>query len=269
MLRSSYHFGDDKCPILACAIHTGHDIRPELLRLTGVPEADRLREEDPYTGTIAELFSNHIILHSSRFETDLNRAPAMAVYQKPEDCWDLPARTGLIPAELLEELQTDYNDWYVILRYQIERLLQFNHKLIILDLHSFNHRRQGPGMPPDPQAQNPDIIIGRNNLPRELYPRIDQLRALLDGKEWSGINLDCRCDVKFSGGNLSRWINYNFSGRVVCLAIEFKKIWMDEWSGTVYEPGFTELKAIFREQTMLWVESLLQQSNSPHPSIEI
>lgn len=257
MIRSSYHFGSDSGGILACAIHNGHEIRPDLLSITGVSEADRLREEDPFTGSIAELFLNRIVVGSSRFEIDLNRSPEMAIYQKPEDCWGLNARTQDIPAALLTSLQADYSEWYVVLRYQIERLLRYNDHLIVLDLHSYNHRRLGPGQEPDPQALNPDIIIGRNNLSAAVYPRIEELRGMLDGAHVLGRKLDCRCDVKFSGGYLSRWINHNFPGRVICPAIEFKKIWMDEWSGEVYEPDFTELKEFFVDRVSLWAKNCL------------
>lgn len=36
-------------PLVATAIHDGHFVRPEALELMAIPEAERLREEDPYT----------------------------------------------------------------------------------------------------------------------------------------------------------------------------------------------------------------------------
>ncbi len=39
-----------KGPIVATAIHNGHDVRPEVRELLAISEEDRLREEDPFTG---------------------------------------------------------------------------------------------------------------------------------------------------------------------------------------------------------------------------
>jgi hypothetical protein len=35
---------------------------------------------------------------------------------------------------------------------------------------------------------------------------------------------------------MSRWINDRYAGRGCALAIEVKKIYMDEWSGEAFEP---------------------------------
>lgn len=252
MIRSSYHFGDDARPLLALAIHNGHQIREDLLKLTKVSEADRLREEDPFTGSVAALFTNNIVVHTSRFEADLNRNPANAVYQHPDDCWDLDPRNADIPASLLDKIFSDYREWYAVLYYHIQRLIQKNGFLVVLDLHSYNHRRGGPDASPAPQEANPDIIIGRNSLPERYYPKIEDLRQRLDGKLISGKPIDCRCDIKFTGGALSRKLNNDFAGSVLTLAIEFKKFWMDEHSGVIDEPVFNELKALFYRAVMDW-----------------
>lgn len=252
MIRSSYYFGDTARPLIALAIHNGHHIREDLLKLTKVSEADRLREEDPYTGSVAELFSNNIVVHTSRFEADLNRNPANAVYQQPEDCWGLDVRSAEIPASLMDKIYSDYREWYAVLYYHIQRLIQKNGFLLILDLHSYNHRRGGPDAPTAPQEDNPDIILGRNNLPERYYPKIEDLRQRLDGKLICGKPIDCRCDVKFTGGALSRKLNNDFAGSVLTLAIEFKKFWMDEYSGVPDEKRFNKLKAVFYQAVMDW-----------------
>lgn len=237
MIRCKVELLDEQDPVLALAIHNGHLMHPELLQDCGISEADRLREEDPYTEAFAEAFPNRIIVYTSRFTVDLNRSPEQAVYQKPEDCWGLPVRKEALSDELLNELRADYQTWYSALAYTLNRLLEQHRFLLVLDLHSFNHRRQGPDAAPDPQAQNPDIIIGRNTMPVIFYSWADRLRSILDGTKVNGHKLDCRCDVKFTGGYLSRHLHEEFKGKVLCPAIEFKKIFMDEWSGRLDE-GF-------------------------------
>ena len=248
MIRTDYIFGNSKCKVLALAIHNGHNMPDKLLENCGIDEASRLREEDPHTGTIASLFENHIIVHDSRFMIDLNRVIQDSVYQEPDDCWGLKARKNPLSLDYLFELHSMHKAWYDVLKYQLDRILLFQPQILILDLHSYNHHRLGPDKPEDDPLLNPDIILGRSNLHPMHYPLIEKLRSRLDGLTWQGKTLDCRCDVKFSGGYLSRWINSTYPNRAICLAIEFKKIWMDEWSGKVYEPGFSELKALFKEQ---------------------
>jgi hypothetical protein len=40
-------------------------------------------------------------------------------------------------------------------------------------------------------------------------------------------------NVRFKGGYFSQWIDERYAGRGCALALEFKKIFMDEWSGEV------------------------------------
>lgn len=197
-------------------------------------------------------------MDTSRFAVDLNRNPAKAVYLTPEDCWGLNARTSPIPEALLAELRGDYQSWYALLDYQIDRLLKLHPFLVILDLHSYNHRRGGPDAEVDPQAGNPDIIIGRSNLQERHYAAAEDLRARLDGQLLLGQPLDCRADVKFTGGNLSRWLNSRHPERLICLAIEFKKIFMDEWSGRLDLPAFQSLKQLFLGGVRNWLTEYRQ-----------
>lgn len=252
MLNTAISIRDEHFPLLATAIHHGHQLPLELLAICGIDEAGRLREEDPYTGEIAELFPNNVIVHTSRFAIDLNRPPHKAVYLRPEDCWGLPVRSKPVPQELQDQLRQDYASWYSLISYQIGRLLSLHSFLIVLDLHSYNHRRGGPQAQPDPQEKNPDIIIGRGNLLKKHYPAAQALTDLLNGQKLRDGTLDCRQDIKFTGGQFSRWLNSQYPERLLCLAVEFKKTFMDEWTGTLDRPAFDNLKRLFAEAVSLW-----------------
>ncbi len=253
MIYSEVHLEDSNSPLLAFAIHAGHYLPPGLLDTCGIDEATRFGEEDPFTDGFAGLFPNRITVQTSRFTADLNRSPEKAVYLKPEDAWGLLVRKAEPGAEQLAELHKAYENWYSMVRYQVDRLLEKHLQLIVLDLHSYNHRRGGQNAEPDPQLANPDIIIGRNILPPEVYPRAEQLRALLDGKLFQGKPLDCRCDVKFTGGYFSRWLNHSYGERVFCLAIEFKKIFMDEWTGKLDWHAWKQLQNILYQAVQEWL----------------
>ena len=71
-------------PIVATAIHHGHELRPEAAEAIALSDAERLLEEDPFTGEAILDVPTHVIAHRSRFEVDLNRPAEGAVYRTPE-----------------------------------------------------------------------------------------------------------------------------------------------------------------------------------------
>ena len=81
---------EDGAPVVACALHAGHDLRPEVQKLMALGSRGRLYEEDPHTGDLTEVAGTRLVVHRSRFEVDLNRAPHLAVYREPGEAWGLP-----------------------------------------------------------------------------------------------------------------------------------------------------------------------------------
>lgn len=258
MIEAGFKFLDSSLPLLATSIHAGHKLSREMHEHCGIPEADRLREEDPFTDEAAACFPNHILLHSSRFEVDLNRIRDKAVYLRPEDCWGLPIYRDKLPPHHIATLYTDYDQWYAHLDFCVKRMLKQHPFIVVLDLHSYNHRRGGPSAPPDPQIDNPDIIIGRSNMSARYHKRVEILRSRLDGAMWNGRAIDCRADVKFPGGYLARYLNAHYPEQLVCLAVEFKKTFMDEWTGQLDRDAWDELKGLFYTAAMDWLPEALK-----------
>ena len=253
MIQCKYNLGDSKKPVLALAIHNGHRIPEAMKPYTSISASDRFREEDPHTGLFAALFENHLIVETSRFAVDLNRGLEKCVYLKPEDAWGLETRIGTMPDPLYKDLLGSYTDWYNTLIYQVNRLLNIHPFLFVLDIHSFNHRRGGADAEPDPQIANPDIILGRSNMPQKLYPLVEDLRERLKGKDFLDSQLDVRCDVKFPGGQLPRFLHERYPDRVLCIAVEFKKIFMDEWTGKLDPVAMHDLQEIFVSVAQGWI----------------
>jgi N-formylglutamate deformylase len=102
----------------------------------------------------------------------------------------------------------------------------------VLDIHTYNHRRGGPdGKPADPEG-NPQVNVGTGTLNRERWaPVIDRFVSDLTSFEFPGGALDVRENVKFFGGNLARWTHENFPESACVISVEFKKFFMDEWTG--------------------------------------
>jgi N-formylglutamate deformylase len=81
-------------PLIAAAIHSGHYVRPEVAERLAISEAERLREEDPFTDQLIDWAPTRIVGHRSRYEFDLNRPRGEAVYltQNSAGAWTCGAR---------------------------------------------------------------------------------------------------------------------------------------------------------------------------------
>ncbi len=99
-------------PLVATAIHDGHDVRPEVLDLMKISEADRLREEDPYTADWTAMAPTRVVGTRSRFELDLNRPRESAVYRTPADAWGLEVWKNGIPEAVVARSLEEYDGFY-------------------------------------------------------------------------------------------------------------------------------------------------------------
>jgi N-formylglutamate deformylase len=232
MLEKLWEIAEGQDPVVAVALHDGHELREEVAAIMALSEADRLREEDPYTGTWTGLASTRLIPCRSRFEVDLNRARKRAIYRTPEDAWGLEVWKRPLPDDVVDRSLADYDAFYAEGHRILSEMVRRHGYFVVLDLHSYNHRRGGKdGDPADPQA-NPEVNVGTGTLDRKRWgDLVDRFISDLRSFEFLGRNLDVRENVRFRGGHFSRWIHENFSGCGCCLAIEFKKFFMDEWTG--------------------------------------
>jgi N-formylglutamate deformylase len=221
-------------PLIATAIHDGHALRSDLHELVSLDEASRSREEDPHTGRIARVVPTHLIAKRSRFEVDLNRPRASAVYVKPEDAWGLALWHAPPAEDVIARSLEIYDAFYGELRAAIASKIEEHGCVAILDIHSYNHCRERT--PADP-AMNPEVNVGTGTVNGLVWrPLVDRFLA-----ELRASGFDARENVKFQGGEMSKWIHRTFPANAVCLAVEFKKTFMDEWTGTVDEAHVARL----------------------------
>jgi len=245
-------------PMLFLAIHNGHNISDDIRHIIGISESDRLREEDPFTDSFIKDKPNHIIQTTSRFAYDLNRSKEHAVYQTPEDCWGLDIYPATkLTSQQIERSMAKYEAFYTELDKIIERFLKQHQEIIVWDVHSYNHRRGGINAPFDPEIDNPEVILGTNYykyMPEKWRPLVDTIEQTFKAEGFVGefanraigaVNLDVRQNVKFPGGYLSQYVNKTYGDRVCCIAVEFKKIWMNEWTGEVDAECLQRLHEVF------------------------
>jgi N-formylglutamate amidohydrolase len=221
-------------PVVATAIHDGHELRPDVRRLIRLSDAERLREEDPYTASWTSLAPTRVVVHRSRFEVDLNRPRDGSVYRTPAECWGLDLWHEPPTQEVLERSYAEYDAFYAHVRELLDRVQRAHGRFVVYDLHSYNHRRSaaGPEVPPDDPEANPEINLGTGSLDRDRWGGVaDAFLASMRAQRVAGRPLDVRENVRFQGGWFSAWIHRTYPETGVALAIEVKKTFMDEWTG--------------------------------------
>jgi N-formylglutamate deformylase len=218
-------FGDG--PLVACAIHEGHALRPDVEKCLKLDDHQRRYEEDPFTGGWTTIAPTRIVVERSRFELDLNRPRDKAVYRIPADAWGLDVLSCPPSEELVAASLRMYDEFYAHMRFLLERLVARHGRVVVFDLHSYNHMREGRDTG-DPKL-NPEVNLGTRSMPRDFWaPVVDRWLAEMRSFNYFGRNLDVRENVKFFGGHFPTWIHENFPETVCALAIEVKKFFMDE-----------------------------------------
>ena len=224
------HAGDG--PLVATAIHGGGELRDEVADMLALDGATLFREGDPFTDEWTKVAATRVVVTRSRFEVDLNRPRSQAVYRTPEDAWGLPVWRDDPPGDLIERSLAEYDSFYKAMRNLLNGIERTQGRFVVYDFHSYNYRREGPeGTAADPEG-NPQVNVGTRTMNRQRWgPVVDAFIETMRGFDFPGGSLDVRENVRFFGGNWPRWIHENYPDTGVALAIEFKKFYMDEWTG--------------------------------------
>ena len=206
------------------------------MRHMAIRRRERFIEEDPFTDQLTAVAPTSIVVRRSRFEVDMNRARERAIYRTPGDAWGLTVWRGPLPPAVRQRSLRLYDRFYADLSAVLARAGAGGRPFVVLDLHSYNHRRGGSDAPAADPAGNPEINVGTGSLDRERWGGlVDRFMADLRTVEVAGRPLDVRENVRFRGGHLSRWVHAAFPGQACCLAVEVKKFFMDERTGELDE----------------------------------
>ncbi len=243
-----WNFQNLDYPLAATAIHNGHTVSQQALEMMAISEAGRLREEDPFTDRMVDFAQNHIIVQTSRFEVDINRSRDKAVYLTPEYAWGFKVWKEKPSQQIIEHSLQIYDDFYAETERLFTELKNRVKRFVVFDVHNYNYRREYPGGPDGPSADaalNPEVNIGTGSMERGKWAwLVDAISDNLRSFDFLGRRLDVRENIKFRGGWFVNWIHQTFPESACALAIEFKKFWMDEWTGELTEK--VQLEAIRR-----------------------
>ena len=246
-MRKPWAISAGSGPLVAAAIHDGHEVREEIAPLLAVDGATRLREEDPFTYRWTAVAPTRIGVRRSRFEVDLNRPRDRAVYVEPADAWGIAVWRSPPSPELVSRSLALYDGFYAEVKAVLQNIQAVHGGFVVFDLHTYNHRRDGPHAPPAAAAANPQVNIGTGTMDRARWgPLVDRFIGDLGQAEVAGHRLDVRENVKFQGGAFSRWVHDTFPGTGCSLAIEFKKFFMDEWTGELHEDTAAQVDQALR-----------------------
>ncbi len=230
-------------PILACALHAGRRIESDLEPFLAVDDATRLREEDPFTDRFASVVPATIVANHSRFEFDLNRPPETAVYLEPEDAWGIRTWSDPPTDALLARSRARHAAFFAAIQERCEQMVRAHGRFLILDLHSYNHRRGGPNAPFDDPEANPEVNLGTGTMERSRWAGlVDRFVAELSQGTRATGPIDVRENVKFRGGYMGKFVHARFPETGCVLSIEFKKTFMDEWTGAPDEARIDALR---------------------------
>lgn len=247
-------------PLVAVALHDGNGMRPELGEAIAISAAERLREEDPFTGTWTSVAPTRLIALNSRFEVDLNRPRDRAVYLTPDDAWGLRVWKKTPSAECVDRSLAIHDAFHDEVRGLLERMVRRYQRVVVLDLHTYNHRREGPKAAPSAAQDNPEVNVGTGTMNRAHWASIvDRFIVDLRNFDYLGRHLDVRENVKFRGGFFPTWIHENFPDSVCVLAIEFKKFFMDEWTGQLDATAITAVTEALQSTVDGVLEELSRQ----------
>ncbi len=244
MIQMFCDINNQENPLLAMAIHNGHEVRAEAESWLETGEDERLKEEDPFTGFFTDIAPSRIVVNTSRFEVDLNRPREEALYKIPEQSWGMKVWKEGVPVSVWENSLKARDEFYNFLGRVIDGFIDTWGFIIIYDIHSYNFRRIDRENGDDP-LKNPDINVGTGSMDRDLWaPVIDSFIESARSLEFMDRRLSVEENIRFRGGYLSRWVHENYPGHSCVPAIELKKIFMDEWKGLADIPKMKALKKI-------------------------
>jgi len=222
------------------AIHAGNRIREDLQDVVEVSLADRYREEDPGTEEFIKDFPIQIVARDSRFEYDINRASDRAVYLTPDMAWRLNVWKRPLTQDEINISLAKHDEFHRLMDIVVDYLLQQNKNAIIFDSHSYCYQREE--RLPWYVDKKPVINLGTESINQPVFGTM--IKIFLDHLEKISINgrsISVAENEIFKGGYLAKRFCTQHHDRLVVFAIEFKKIFMDEWSGEFYQPIFEEL----------------------------
>jgi N-formylglutamate amidohydrolase len=256
-MRPAFTISGQPGRFVATALHAGHELRPEVAARIAIDDATRLREEDPGTDELTGVAPAQIVAHRSRFEVDLNRPRHEAVYLHPEDAWGLEVWQRTLSRDVVARSREIYDDFYGSVAKCFDELA-CDGPFLVLDVHSYNHRRNHDRTP-GARALMPEVNVGTGTLDRARWASVlERFLDELGGRIVREHRLDVRENVRFRGGHFAEWTHGRYPDTGVVLAVELKKLFMDEWTGAIDVEHLGQLRGALGAAGARAVETMVE-----------
>ena len=252
---SEFHF-EQPAFHAGVSMHSGHRVRSGIMEILAVGERDRYREEDPFMDRFISDFPIRICGRDSRFEYDLNRNPYMALYDSDRPEWGLKVWNQEIPEEERVQSINKHREFHELLEMVSMYLLKQNGHALLFDLHAYCYQRANRQR--WHEDERPEINIGTGAVNRKIFePAIRCFKNNIRQTEIQGHSVRISENEIFFGGYLSRHLSRIYHDRLLVLALEYKKIFMNEWTGELYEEVLDKLIRDFKRAADRAVETCL------------
>ena len=227
-------------PFVGAAIHAGSIIRESLIEALAVSDSNRLREEDPGTEKFIEKLPISFTAIDSRFEYDLNRSIEKAIPLTPEMAWGLQVWNRDLTRKEIAISLDKYREFHYLMDITFDYLVERGCKVYLFDIHSYCYQRES--QLPWYKDQKPVINLGTEPISRKkFHAEISFLLERFNDMTVSGRKISVGENEVFKGGYLARRLCARHPENLAVFAIEFKKVFMDEWSGKFYQDEYSEL----------------------------
>ncbi len=228
---------DEYSFFVCAAIHDGHNLRSELAEKCALTKAERLYEEDPYTGELISSMPITIVGYDSRYEYDLNRSPESCVY---EEAWGKSVWQTPLGEEDKSISLEKHRSFYRVFKALMEKLQDQFGNCLVYDIHSYNHERW--------DTDTPLFNLGTEQICKERWQKVIKYwEKTLAACSVTNVEVRAASDEVFWGrGYLATFISKNFTNTLI-LPTEVKKVFMNEQTGDLYPLVFAELKEGFKQ----------------------
>ncbi len=136
------------------------------------------------------------------------------------------------PQDLTERSAQIHDAFYAELGARLDEVAARG-PFVLYDVHSYNHRRDG--VDAGPRARSRTTPRSTSAPGRSTGERwggvVDAFIGAFAGRDTAGGEIDVRENVRFEGAHLAQWVHERYPDHGVALALEFKKTYMDEWTG--------------------------------------
>lgn len=252
-LRPSFYAG--------VALHAGNRVRTNLDPVMSATAEERFREEDPYTNRFLNGLPIQIIARDSRFEYDLNREPHRAIYGHERNIWGIRVWNKELNEKERNLSLISHREFHDLMDVVVRYLLLHGKYALLFDIHSYCFQRKGAI--PWYRDPNPEINIGSKAVNRTVFGKIiEDFKQFLYGLNIDDHPIRVKENAVFGGGYLARRLSKAYPDRLLVLAMEYKKIFMNELTGELDK----EKLDILIEQFNLAVEELVHSEFFATPS---